>query len=58
MKQIFLGLTTLQYQTTWKEIFRYREMHIGMSDCHFHLIAPDSIAKEINFNLQALRNKQ
>lgn len=29
MKQIFLGLTTLQYQTTWQEIFRYREMHIG-----------------------------
>lgn len=29
MKQIFHGLTEMQLQTTWQEIFRYRETHIG-----------------------------
>lgn len=29
MKQIFQGLTAMQIQTTWQEIFEFREMHIG-----------------------------
>lgn len=29
MKQIFQGLIAMQLQTTWQEIFEFRETHIG-----------------------------
>lgn len=30
MKQIFQGLTTMRLQTTWQEIYKFRETHIGL----------------------------
>lgn len=29
MKEIFQGLIAMQLQTTWQEIFEFRETHIG-----------------------------
>lgn len=29
MKQIFQGLIAMQLQTTWQEIFEFRETHTG-----------------------------
>lgn len=29
MKQIYHGLTAMQLTSTWKDIFKYREMYIG-----------------------------
>lgn len=29
MKQIFQGLVAMQMQTTWQEIYEFRETHVG-----------------------------
>lgn len=38
MKQIFQGLIANQIQTTWQEIYEFRETHSGISEANIILI--------------------